>query len=78
MQVPRVLVCGWSDHAWMGLMLREMDRGPAALPRNSEVAAYSAHHQDQTQHGLHGANARVYLLLDICNQSAFHFQKQCW
>ena len=36
-QVPRVLVCGWSDHAWMGLLLREMDRGPAALPHGSEV-----------------------------------------
>ena len=50
LQTPRVLVCGWGDHAWMGLLLRELDRGPAALPKGSEVGLPDSEGPGSSEH----------------------------
>ncbi len=39
----RILICGWGEAAFMASILRELDRGPAALPRGSEVVLFNQH-----------------------------------
>lgn len=38
----QVLICGWGDASFMWMLLRELDRGPAALPRGSELTLFNS------------------------------------
>ena len=38
----QVLILGWGDSAFMSMLLRELDRGPAALPRGSELTLFNS------------------------------------
>ena len=37
-----MLILGWGDSAFMSMLLRELDRGPAALPRGSELTLFNS------------------------------------
>ncbi len=39
--LQRILICGWGETAFMASILRELDHGPAALPRGSEVVLFN-------------------------------------
>lgn len=38
----QILILGWGDVSFMTMLLRELDRGPAALPRGSELTLYNS------------------------------------
>ncbi|KAK9818136.1 hypothetical protein WJX72_007697 [[Myrmecia] bisecta] len=37
----KVLICGWAQTNFMTMLLRELDHGPAALPRGSELTLFN-------------------------------------
>ena len=41
-QLAQVLILGWGEHSFMTMLLRELDRGPAALPRGSELTLFNS------------------------------------
>ncbi len=45
----KVLVCGWGEPTFMSNLLRELDHGPAALPRGSEVVLFNQQETEQQQ-----------------------------
>ena len=47
--LQRILVCGWGEPTFMSNLLRELDHGPAALPRNSEVVMFNRLETEQQQ-----------------------------
>lgn len=45
----KILVCGWGEPTFMSNLLRELDHGPAALPRNSTVVMFNRLETEQQQ-----------------------------
>ena len=58
--LQRILVCGWGEPTFMSNLLRELDHGPAALPRNSEVVMFNRLETEQQQAML-SVRARLHL-----------------
>lgn len=45
----KILICGWGEPTFMSNLLRELDHGPAALPKNSEVVMFNRLETEQQQ-----------------------------
>jgi len=45
----KVLICGWGEVTFMSNLLRELDHGPAALPRGSQVVLFNQQEAEQQQ-----------------------------
>ncbi|KAK9810370.1 hypothetical protein WJX72_009592 [[Myrmecia] bisecta] len=61
----RVLICGWGESTFMTMLLRELDHGPAALPRGSELTLFNMR---DAQHVMGKARTKA----DLRNLSMIH------